>query len=143
MPTKRFFISWITSSISMFLLSYMWHGIFLTDFSRLSYPKGLFLSFAIIVYLILGAIIAKAIDIKLLDYYFRHKPAIRGLIVVGVLGFVCFSISSVVGVSFSNVASLENLLLDVCWQVIEQSVGGMVVGIVHILVLEQGPIHED
>jgi H+/Cl- antiporter ClcA len=143
MLTKRFFLSWIASSLVMFLLSYVWHGIFLTDFSRLSYPKELFLIFACLVYLIIGFVVAKAIDIKLLDNYFKRKPIIKGAIAGAALGFILFLISTVVGVSFSTGSKLENLLLDVSWQVIEQCIGGVVVGIVHIFVFDSSAIIED
>ena len=143
MLTKRFLISWIASSIVMFVLSYAWHGIFLTDFSRLSYPKELFLIFAALVYLIIGFVIAKAIDVKLLDKYFKRKPILKGAVVGAALGFAFFLISTVVGVSFSTGSKLENLLLDVCWQVTEQCIGGVVVGVAHIFVFDSSAIIED
>src|SRR5687768_11411061 len=54
MPNKRFFISWIGSSVVMFALSYLWHGILLNDFKILAntFPLSVFLTFAGIVYLI-------------------------------------------------------------------------------------------
>ena len=127
----------------MFVLSYAWHGIFLTDFSRLSYPKELFLIFAALVYLIIGFVIAKAIDVKLLDKYFKRKPILKGAVVGAALGFAFFLISTVVGVSFSTGSKLENLLLDVCWQVTEQCIGGVVVGVAHIFVFDSSAIIED
>jgi H+/Cl- antiporter ClcA len=143
MLTKRFFISWIVSSLVMFLLSYLWHGVFLTDFSRLSYPKEIFLVIAALVYLIIGFVVSKAIDAKVLEKHFKRKPFIRGVISGAVLGFVLFLISTVVGVSFSTGPKLENLLLDVCWQVVEQAVGGLSVGVVHFFVFDSSTIIED
>ena len=143
MLTKRFLISWIASSIVMFLLSYVWHGVFLTDFSRLSYPKELFLFFAVFVYLIIGFIVAKAIDVKLTENYFKRRPVLKGALTGAVLGFTFFIISTVVGVSFSTGSKLENLLLDVSWQVIEQSIGGAVVGIAHFFVFDSSAVIED
>ena len=143
MISKRFVFSWLASSIAMFLLSYVWHGVFLTDFSRLSYPKELFLIFAAIVYLIIGFIIAKAIDIAFLYKHFRRKPIIRGAISGGCCGILLFLISTVVGVSFSTGSTIENLLLDVSWQITEQLAGGIVTGIVHIFVFDPTAIYED
>lgn len=136
MLTKRFFISWIASSLLMFLLSYVWHGIFLTDLSRLSYPKGLFLLFAAVVYLIIGFIVTKAMDFKIFDKYLKRKPIVRGLLAGACCGIAFFMIATVVGVSFSTGSKLENMLLDVIWQLIEQSMGGLVVGIIRILIFE-------
>ena len=143
MLTKRFFISWIASSIAMFALSYIWHGVFLTDFSRLSYPKEIFLVFAVFVYLIIGFISAKAIDVKLLETRFKRKPLLKGLVSGACLGFTLFIITSVIGVSFSTGSKIENLLLDGCWQTIEQGVGGLVVGIAHFFVFDSSAVIED
>lgn len=143
MLTKRFFISWIASSIVMFALSYAWHGIFLTDFSRLSYPKEIFLVFAAFVYLIIGFVVAKVIDARTLEKYFKRKPLVKGLVAGGIIGFALFMISTVVGISFSTGSKLENLLLDVSWQVIEQGMGGLVVGIAHFFVYDSSSVIED
>jgi hypothetical protein len=136
MFTKRFFISWLASSIVMFLLSYIWHGIFLTDFARLSYPKALFLFFAVFVYLIIGFCVAKAMEINVFEKYFKRKRILKGAFVGAALGFTFFIISTVVGVSFSTGSRLENLLLDVSWQVIEQALGGVAVGLTHFFIFD-------
>lgn len=120
----------------MFLLSYAWHGIFLTDFSRLTYPKGVFLFCAAIVYVIIGFVVSKAIDIKFLDKHFRRKPVLRGALSGAACGIAFFMISTVVGVSFSTGSKLENLLLDISWQTVEQMIGGVVVGLTHIFVFD-------
>ena len=143
MLSKRFLISWLTSSIAMFVLSYFWHGVFLTDFSRLTYPKEIFLIFAVFVYLIIGFISAKAIDIKLLENKFKRRPLIKGLVSGACLGFTLFIMTSVIGVSFSTGSKLENLLLDGCWQTVEQGVGGVVVGIAHFFVFDESVLAED
>lgn len=143
MLRKRFFISWLATSATMFLLSYVWHGIFLTDYSRLSYPKELFLIFASIVYLIIGFILAKAIDVQYLVEKYRRKPILRGVLSGAACGFALFLMATVVGVSFSTGSNIENLLLDVCWQVIEQTIGGIVIGLVHIFVYDESVSFED
>jgi hypothetical protein len=134
--TKRFFISWIASSLIMYVLSIVWHGLILTDFSRLSYSKNLFLFFAALVYLMIGFIVAKAIDIKILDKQLKRKPIIRGALSGTLCGIAFFLVATVVGISFSTGSKLENMLLDVTWQAIEQCLGGVVVGVVHIFVYD-------
>lgn len=140
--SRRFFISWIASSTVMFLLSYVWHGILLTDFSRLSYPKEVFFVFAAIVYLIIGFVVAKAIDVKFLEVKFKRKPIMRGAISGAACGFFFFLIATVVGVSFSTGSKIENLLLDVSWQIVEQCLGGIVVGLAHIFVYDASMIED-
>ncbi len=143
MLSKRFLISWLASSIAMFVLSYIWHGVFLTDFSRLSYPKEIFLIFAVFVYLIIGFLSAKAIEIQLLENKFKRKPLIKGLVSGACLGFILFIMTSVIGVSFSTGSKLENLLLDGCWQTVEQGIGGLIVGIAHYFVYDESTLAED
>jgi hypothetical protein len=139
---KRFYISWIISSLVMFLLSYAWHGIFLTDFSRLTYPKEIFFLAAAFVYMIIGFVVAKAINVSFLEERFKRKPMLRGIIAGAVCGFAFFLIATVVGVSFSTGSKLENILLDVSWQVVEQALGGLVVGVVHIFVFDPSLIED-
>ncbi len=143
MLSKRFYISWISSSAVMFLLSYAWHGIVLTDFSRLTYPKSLFLFFASIVYLIIGFVVAKGVDSKTLETKFKKKPVLRGVIAGMICGIAFFLIATVVGISFSTGSKIENLLLDSSWQMFEQAMGGLVVGIVHIFVFDPMAFYED
>jgi len=136
MISKRFFISCLASSLVMFILSYVWHGVVLTDFSRLSYSKHLFLFFAALVYLIIGFVVTKSIEFKILEKHFKRKPIIRGAISGAICGIAFFLIATVVGVSFSTGSKLENMLLDVTWQIIEQSIGGVVVGLTYIFVYD-------
>lgn len=143
MLTKRFFISWLAASAAMFLVSYVWHGIFLTDYSRLSYPVEIFLISASIVYLIIGFVVAKAIDLQYLLDNFNRKPILRGALSGAACGFMFFLMATVVGISFSTGSNIENLLLDVCWQIVEQTIGGIVVGLVHIFVYEPSASFED
>ncbi len=143
MITKRFLISWLSTSLVMFLSSYVWHNFVLTDYSRLTYPIQVFLIAAAVVYLIIGFIVAKAIDFKMFENKFKRKPILRGSIAGALCGIAFFLIATVVGVSFSTSASMENLLLDVTWQTIEQAIGGMVVGIAHLLVFDPSVLMQE
>ena len=51
----RFFLSWILSAVSMFILFYLWHGVFLNDFKRIQFPLTWFVTFAAFSYLIIAA----------------------------------------------------------------------------------------
>jgi len=127
----------------MFLLSYVWHGVFLTDFARLTYPKEIFLIFAVVVYLIIGFLVSKAIDSRTLSQRFKRKPVVRGLIAGVLIGIACFFVATVVGISFSTGSKLANMLLDVTWQIIEQGIGGVVAGVVHLFVFDPKMFSEE
>jgi H+/Cl- antiporter ClcA len=108
----------------------------LTDFSRLSYSKHLFLFFAALVYLIIGFIVTKAIEFKFLEKKFKRRPVVRGILSGAICGIAFFLIATVVGVSFSTGSKIENLLLDVSWQIVEQSFGGLAVGICYMFIFD-------
>ncbi|MBI4946317.1 MAG: hypothetical protein HY840_07945 [Bacteroidetes bacterium] len=139
MNTTRFLLSWILSALVMFSLSYLWHGVFLNDLQRLSYPKGIFLTGCIITYLILGFLVTK---IYLMNYpkSIARKPLVRGLIAGSVLGVCTYIVSLVVGVSFNYTLTLGNILFDLLWQTVEQTFGGVVVAFVYIWIYEGNPV---
>jgi hypothetical protein len=130
---KRFLISWIITSIVMFILSYVWHGIFLNDFSRLSYPKEIFLFFAAITYLIIGFVVVKVFEAKFLEKLFYHRLFFKGLVKGFMCGFMFFIVATVVGVSFNTGTGIKNLLFDLAWQIFEQGIGGIVVSVTYVV----------
>ena len=117
--------------MAMFGLSYWWHGIFTTDFQRLTYPPQLFWPLYSLVYAILGAVSVFLVS------FFELPPrnyALRGLLLGGVLGFVIYLVAFVLGVSFTNSADIGLLAMDFGWQMIEQGFGGLVCGMIYSLV---------
>ena len=142
MATKKFVISWFASAIIMFIFSYLWHGVMLNDVSMLRYPFGLFLLFASIVYLIAGAVLAKAFTLEIFSRFAKH-PFLKGLIVGAICGVLLYIISIVVEVSYTKNLSREYMLIDICWQMIEQAIGGLVVGLVHVFVWDDSMIRPE
>jgi hypothetical protein len=116
----------------MFILSYTWHGIILNDFSRLSYPKEIFLLFAAFTYLIIGFVVVRVFDSKVFETFFNHKLFLNGVIKGTFCGFMFFIVANVVGVSFNTGTGVKNLLIDLVWQMFEQGAGGCVVAITYI-----------
>lgn len=139
MNAKRFLLSWIISALVMFSLSYLWHGIFLNDLQRLSYPKGIFLTGCVITYLILGFLVTKIYLMKF-PKYIAKRPLIRGLIAGALLGICTYIISLVVGVSFSYSLTMGNIIFDMAWQTIEQTFGGISVAFVYIWIYDGNPV---
>ena len=140
MNTKRFFLSWILGSIVMFSLSYLWHGVFLNDLQRLSYPKEIFLTGSVITYLILGFLVTKIYQMKFPQVIAR-KPIVRGLISGACLGIATYIVALVIGVSFNNEMKVEYIMFDILWQTVEQTFGGITVGIVYVWLYEGNPVH--
>lgn len=142
MATKKFVISWFASAIVMFVFSYIWHGVMLNDVNMIRYPFGLFLLFASIVYLVAGALVAKVYTLEFFSRFAKH-PFIKGLLVGALCGILLYIISIVVGVSYTKTLSREYMLIDITWQMIEQAIGGFVVGVVHVFVWDDSMIRPE
>lgn len=137
-------MGWIFSSIFMFGLSYLWHGLVLNDYSLISYPIGIYLASAGVVYLVIGFLLNRIFIAEFLDRY-STRAVPRGLLAGVSLGIIVYMTALVIGVTFTKGLDLKYLVLDVIWQAIEQCCGGLVVGLVYLLVFEfiPQPIEEE
>jgi protein-S-isoprenylcysteine O-methyltransferase Ste14 len=132
-------LSWILSSLTMFGLSYIWHGIILNDYAILAYPFQIYLVSAAVVYLVIGFLLTRIFIAEFLDRI-SDKAIPRGLAAGAALGIIVYMVALVVGVTFNSGMELKYLLLDVVWQTAEQCLGGLVVGLVYLLVYEFIPL---
>lgn len=133
----RFLVSWFLSALVMFLLFYFWHGVFLNDFQRLSFPLSWFVTFAAITYLLFGA-----------GIYFLYESTlmkkISGFLIRGVVcgligGFSLFMIATIINISLTRHLSMQHLMVDCIWQMTEQVVGAMVIVVVRGFIHEPHP----
>lgn len=130
-------LGWIFSSLVMFGMSYLWHGIVLNDYSMISYPMGIYLVSAGVVYLVIGFLLNRIFIAEFLDR-FSTKAIPRGILAGVALGVIVYMVALVIGVSFTK--GLDQIILDVSWQAVEQCVGGLIVGIIYITVFEFIPM---
>lgn len=126
MSKMRFLISWIVSGVIMFSLSYLWHGVFLNDFERLTYPRATFLTLSTIVYFGIALVLTALVSFLEIN----KKPILKGFLIGMVLGFFIYLIAFVLGISFNSTPKFEYIALDVFWQIIEQAIGGLACGLV-------------
>lgn len=140
----RFYVSWIVSAILMYIAFYFWHGIFLNDLDRISFSKGIFLGLAALVYLVISFILYKTYESKLLEKYISHS-LLRGVVSGVMIGFVLFSVVTVLGISLTKEVNLTYIIADCAWQVCEQILGGVIIGLGKVLIYEPVPelIHRD
>ncbi len=130
----RFFLSWIISSVVMFSLFYIWHGLFLNDFKRIQFPLSWFVTFAAITYLIFGAGMYFLFESSIMRRV--RNVFVRGLICGIIAGFSLFMIATIVNISLTSHLSMKHLLMDCVWQITEQLVGAMVVVVIKLAVHE-------
>ncbi|UTW61381.1 hypothetical protein KFE98_15360 [bacterium SCSIO 12741] len=117
-----FFPAWLITFISTYAISYVWHGILLNDLTRIAYPKDLFLLMVAVVYFVISFVITFLIKVMTSP----DKGVLRGIWIGGSVGAFIYLIAFVFGISFYANPSLEHILLDACWQVVEQSFGAIV-----------------
>lgn len=137
-------LGWIISSLVMFGLSYLWHGLVLNDYELINYPIGIYLVSSGVVYFVIGFLLNRIFVAEFLDRY-SQKAVPRGIFTGAGLGILVYMIALVVGVTFSKGLELKYMLLDVIWQGFEQCMGGLAVGLVYLLVFEfiPQPIEEE
>lgn len=134
----RFYISWIVSAILMYTAFYVWHGVFLTDFSKIEFSKPLFLFLAALVYLVIAFALYRTFESKTINKYIT-SPMLRGAVSGILLGFILFAIITVLGISFTKNVNFTYILVDCAWQIAEQTLGGILIGLGKILIFEPTP----
>ncbi len=127
---KRFFAAWIFSALVMYALSYVWHGVFLNDFQKISYPKDVLLTSFALIYSVLGLVLT--LMVKFL--YFNSSVFMRGLLGGVALGFFVYLIAFSLGISLYSTPQWEYIAFDLSWQMLEQAAGGIVAAFVYSLV---------
>ncbi|MDQ3192672.1 MAG: hypothetical protein M3Q58_13850 [Bacteroidota bacterium] len=126
MLSKKIIFSWITSAVLMFSLSYLWHGVVLNDFNKISYSMEVFLSFLSLLYIVLGAVMAFGYS----NFGDKKNPFLRGTLIGVAGGFIIFLIVFVLGSSITGQINPVHATLDLTWQLIEQGVGGFAVAFI-------------
>ena len=116
----------------MSALSYLWHGIILSDFERLNRPRGKLLIYSTIISSIVAFVIINLFELDIMEKHFKRSPLLRGLLAGAVSGVLYFLVSKVFGFSFATTNDLKQMLVDLVWQVFEQSIGGILVGMVYV-----------
>ncbi|MFI5149639.1 MAG: hypothetical protein ACHQRM_07880 [Bacteroidia bacterium] len=138
MLTRRFLLSWMLSSVLMWGLSYVWHGIFLNDIANLSYPKGIYLVASTVVYLAIGMVLTKLYTLQFVIHTLQNF-FIRGIVCGAVTGLLFYMFALVIGVSFSKHISLGDMAIDIPWQLFEQIFGGIIIALVFVIIYEPIP----
>lgn len=132
MSTKQLFFSWITVTIVMFGLSCIWHGTVLNDFSRMDYHEPSFFALILVIYMIIGVLVVKVVNIKFFKRTFERKYILKGVIKGMICGIVFYLLTAYFGFSFNTGSGIKNQVTDFIWQMIEQGVGGGVVGFIRM-----------
>ena len=131
----RFFASWMLGSILMYALFYTWHGIFLNDFLKISFPFTWLIIFTSIAYVTISFVLYAVYESKPMKNIYNFF--VRGIISGVLVGFIIFVVSTVVTISISRNLSAQHLMLDCIWQMLEQTIGGLLLAVVKVFVVDQ------
>ncbi len=122
MKRKWFLVCWFASSIIMYSLSFLWHGVLLNDYIHIKYPIWLYFVLSGVVYIVIGLV---------LTYMYKYTPTrktqYKGVMIGAFVGFFIYLLAFVLGVSFNH-PSINHIIVDFLWQMVEQGVGGASVG---------------
>lgn len=114
----------------MYGLSYGWHGMVLTDLEELRVPLALYLALAGLVYLVIGLGMTMATHIAIGHEWISLKRGfpVMTMLLGAAVGFVVYLLVFILGVSFAK-HSVEHVVVDVLWQMLEQGLGGLMVSL--------------
>jgi hypothetical protein len=139
--TLRFFISWIVGAVAMYSAFYIWHGVFLNDFKQIQFPFIWFVSLSAFAYLVISYILYRVFETNIL----RKIDGIfmRGLVSGLVVGISLFAIMTVLHISFTKNMTSTYLMADFVWQILEQTIGAMVIVLGKAFIYEPVPELEE
>ena len=123
----------------MYSAFYSFH-LFLGDFEKINYPKTVFFVAVAITYLFVSFLLYKIFHFK---FYKKlvSNVFLRGIGAGVLLGVLLYAVSLVLRVSFTTKMSLKHMMFDCTWQIIEQSIGGVVIALGQLFIFE--PKFED
>ena len=136
---RRILVPWIASTLVMYGLSFLWHGIALNDLRELRIPMGLYVALSAVVYLVIGLGSTFAMHQAIQHQWIgiRQGFPFKGLLLGAVLGFLVYLVALIFGMSFTD-RKVVHMLVDVLWQMVEQGLGGLMVSFGIIYDLHQG-----
>jgi len=123
-------LPWLMSSAVMFGVSYVWHGLVLTDLEDVSIPLTLYFVLAGVVYLVLGLALTIGIHKAVQYEWISLKGAfpLMCMLAAAAAGFFVYLVIFVLGMSFAK-AGMVHMVVDVLWQMFEQALGGLAVSL--------------
>jgi hypothetical protein len=131
MLLRRFILlPWLLSSSLMFLVSYIWHGMLLSDLQEITIPKALYFVLAAVVYLGLGLGLTigthKAVQYELISL--KGPFPVKTMLGSAAIGFFLYLAIFVLGMSFTK-GGMVHMVVDALWQMVEQALGGLAVSL--------------
>jgi len=127
MNTKKYLIAAITSSIVMVLLAGLWHKIIMVAFyTAETHAKHEGTGIIFLAYFVLSLIMA-----YLYPFYFQGKSSLLEGLKFGLLIGLLWVFPHELAMAGAHGTSISYVLKNGLWHLVEQGVGGMVLGFVY------------
>ncbi len=120
----------LLSALLMFGMSYVWHGLALTDLQELKIPLTLYFVLALLVYLVLGLVLTLVVHKAIQYEWISLKGAFpfMAALIGTVAGFFVYLVIFVLGMTFTK-HGMMHVVVDILWQMVEQGLGGLAVSL--------------
>jgi len=127
---RRILAPWLLSAVVMMVISFAWHGLALTDISDLRMDRRLYFGLSTLAYLIIALAITRMVQFLIMREWISLKGPfpVKAMFVGGATGIVVYLAILAMGLSFAS-RGMQHAVVDFAWQVVEQSVGGLMVGL--------------
>jgi hypothetical protein len=124
---RAFWLPALLSGISMFALSYLWHGTILNDLKDIGQDLGLYLLFSITGYLLLGLLYAVLqLGLFRMDWIDAKENPVPKMMFSGLcMGVIMGCVLLALTLPLKGRVQAEHVWLDLAWQVVEQGMGGL------------------
>ena len=139
--TLRFFLSWIIGAIAMYVAFYIWHGVVLNDFKQIQFPLVWFVLLSAFAYLVISYLLYRVFETKILSFF--DNTIMRGFVSALIVGISLFAIMTVLHISFTKNMTTTYLITDFFWQIVEQSIGAIVIILGKQFIFEPDPEFEE
>lgn len=139
--TLRFFLSWIIGAIAMYVAFYIWHGVVLNDFKQIQFPLVWFVLLSSFAYLVISYLLYRVFETKILSFF--DSIIMRGFVSALIVGISLFAIMTVLHISFTKNMTATYLITDFFWQIVEQSIGALVIILGKQFIFESDPEFEE
>jgi hypothetical protein len=139
--TLRFYLSWLIGAVAMYGSFYLWHGVVLNDFKNIQFSPLWFMIMSAVAYLIISFVLYRVFETKILSFF--DNILFRGFFTALIVGVSLFVIMTVLHISFTKNMTTTYLITDFVWQIIEQSIGALVIVAGKHFIFEPDPEFEE
>ena len=127
---RKFLLAWVASFAAMFLLAGLFNGVLVRDFVAANIRAEILRSPSNITFILLGYA-ALALLMSLIYPRVVAVTSVRSGVVFGVIAGICWLLPY--GLVLHGVYQFPTvaLFIDPAWALVEQGVGGAIIGLVH------------